>query len=727
MEKKTMKKSKIIISLGLASCIGLVACGGNKDSEDVLTSNETTVSQEAISSSEILVSSEQTSSSSVPNSKSSSASSSKSTSSSKPITKATVTYRAEGQADVVVQVDLGSYRLSVNIFQEPAGKEFKGWLVNGETKMPGDVIMLTGDIVITAIFGDIPYTVTEEEIITKAKNVCDTFYSYKGAFTCEKTVKYLEAGDSDESTTKYGADFASGRGYVVRPSNNYTKYFPRMKDDTRVDGMFVEYSYDFNSLSATSYTTDEDSFLETTNPYYHDDDLVTTIFPALNVYKFNRDLVNKYMSFCSAEMLKEMGQEMGNMVPGNNSFTSHIDVEDDDKYIIEATLIYEFNGEDGMKLIMTSSLSLLFDDEKFYDIDSIEDMSMVMAYGQDPVSVYSYENHITYTYTFNETQYTALAHDQSKVDATTTGVIKSYPVMFNGYKICTAQYYMGYELTYAQFIENFRTRFGLSNVKVKKVSWNDDLSNPFSDTVVIDKKANTPIYVDIEPVEGKALLITKATRYRYPEKQLMDNFSLEELALFGEGIRTEDYYQLYDVNAEANVPVRVNNFQYGTFDYSAKLNGETYNNSTFDASAGGIFYYDAVISSYGNEGGSEKEPFTLDNAVYQSNSKVIYNATDVATNLKYYYIDASKLKLTRDIKVYQSSEYIEYGHDIDLSKCVDVTMSQYSYRYDYLKSDGNWDFVTMYQGIPANYDGLVRIGLKKYNSSAPSFTYMVIE
>ena len=74
--------------------------------------------------------------------------------------KYTVTFSAgEGSGTMApVEHDEGDYALPVCTFTAPEGKMFDGWQVAGEKKLENDVIQLTGDITITALWKNIPVT-----------------------------------------------------------------------------------------------------------------------------------------------------------------------------------------------------------------------------------------------------------------------------------------------------------------------------------------------------------------------------------------------------------------------------------------------------------------------------------------------------------------------------------------------------------------------------------------
>ncbi len=61
---------------------------------------------------------------------------------------------------VTVTVDAGEYTLPACTFSRPVGKQFKCWSIDGAEKAVGDIITVTSDITVKAVWEDIIYTVT---------------------------------------------------------------------------------------------------------------------------------------------------------------------------------------------------------------------------------------------------------------------------------------------------------------------------------------------------------------------------------------------------------------------------------------------------------------------------------------------------------------------------------------------------------------------------------------
>ncbi len=68
-----------------------------------------------------------------------------------------VTYKPDNETDGVVRNDIpaGAYSLEDNHFVAPSGKQFKAWNVNGTEKQPGDIITISENTIIVAVWEDV--------------------------------------------------------------------------------------------------------------------------------------------------------------------------------------------------------------------------------------------------------------------------------------------------------------------------------------------------------------------------------------------------------------------------------------------------------------------------------------------------------------------------------------------------------------------------------------------
>ncbi len=89
-----------------------------------------------------------------------------------------VSFAANGGAETMDPVATeNEYALPECGFIAPNGQRFKAWLVDGQQKQPGDVITVVADIVVTAVWEELPTeipteaTVEKTEVTTEAADV----------------------------------------------------------------------------------------------------------------------------------------------------------------------------------------------------------------------------------------------------------------------------------------------------------------------------------------------------------------------------------------------------------------------------------------------------------------------------------------------------------------------------------------------------------------------------
>ncbi len=130
------------------------------------------------------------------------------------VTKYTISFDANGGTGKVADIEMekGKYILPENPFNPPEGKEFKCWEVNGQEMNVGEVILITSNTVIKAIWRDIP-VVLKNIVLSNVK----TNYQLNDTFE-----KPTVTASYSNNTSKDVTNSATFTGYNLAQKGNQT-------------------------------------------------------------------------------------------------------------------------------------------------------------------------------------------------------------------------------------------------------------------------------------------------------------------------------------------------------------------------------------------------------------------------------------------------------------------------------------------------------------------------
>lgn len=100
----------------------------------------------------------------------------------------------------------GAYKLPECGYMAPSGKKFKVWEADGKEYAPGDVITVSKNITVTAVWEDIEKTavIIDEDVQTFGYDAAEKSFVIKGNVTSGFTVKYQKDGSDIASPTNAG-------------------------------------------------------------------------------------------------------------------------------------------------------------------------------------------------------------------------------------------------------------------------------------------------------------------------------------------------------------------------------------------------------------------------------------------------------------------------------------------------------------------------------------------
>ncbi len=100
----------------------------------------------------------------------------------------------------------GAYKLPECGYTAPSGKKFKAWEADGKEYAPGDVITVSKNITVTAVWEDIEKTavIIDEDVQTFGYDAAEKSFVIKGNVTSGFTVKYQKDGSDIASPTNAG-------------------------------------------------------------------------------------------------------------------------------------------------------------------------------------------------------------------------------------------------------------------------------------------------------------------------------------------------------------------------------------------------------------------------------------------------------------------------------------------------------------------------------------------
>lgn len=653
-----------------------------------------------------------------------------------------ITFAAEGQQSYFDSA-IGDYTLPPSSFEEPEGKVFKCWDVDGVEKHPGDKIDVTNNIVITAIFRDKEQTDEEKEIYNKLVNVMNNITNYEGEYSVVYDSSYQEPGDTTTHsyTEYYGGDIANNKGYKIFEGGDSDgikyKYVPKVRDGVTIENAFIKCIYDPSSMDFTYGATDIVCFKDDAHPGRELKEDFDSFSTFLTVYNENKELLNRYINYMvSNGEMAEYGASMG-MIPGPSNFTFDYTTTTDNKYKVTLNLTLTVVSAEGDYPYMSQSMKAvyIFDDTKIYS----SQMDQIMEMAMDKDTITSGFEHQSYeiTYDFDETKFNSINTDQTKIDSTISIFSTSHPLIYNGVKIANIGSGYTSKVDPDWLESNFHANYfkELPHVHIKSIATKADLS----DAVEVDGKENKtsdpspclsmpltdePVYCDISVDSGYAFVILNYSTIKSPDPKIYEEFTEEELELLMLGSRKSNDVQLIEVSSTGNIPVPVLKYNNAVGSImTIKKDGVEYKDSTFTTSSS-VVVFDYEIKFTEDEYGSKDEPFTINSATSVSSSKTIFNITGLTENNSYFVVDINKIN---GVKVYSSTEILEKNGALKEAKITELTVgTDYSVGYLIWK-DNAWKNVDSLSAIDASYDGLVMINIKAKSAALGSFTYLVVE
>ena len=688
-----MSKLKTICLIAAMASIGLTACdNAAKNSSSSLAS----------------ISSDVTSGISSQNSTSSSDSNS-SASRMDPIQTYELTFKADNQDDVRVMAQKGNYTLPECMFTTPSYKPFKCWLVNGQEKNPGQVVNVTGPMVITAVFHEAQY---KNDLNTAIEGLLNTYKAnkeYTGPYTMKMASYY---GETIETATlnlqrEAGADIALGKAYEKSEGSDHF-FYPTNKGEDIYLSCFTSSNHTDdqcfykNTLSFTSFADDN---------LFRQDDLIFD----LSVYLNHHDLFEKYIAYS-----KEFTRQHLYVNKPCESYTINVEggkIENENKYTISLEMV-EILDDGSYKDKFVRKHEFTFDYEKIYKYSVYDSYAQRDEEGnckQEIVLI----THYQYEYTFNEEYcdqlYAALNEDLIANAPYDVGIV---PVYYKNKQIALLRDTIFEELTLDEISDEIF--FDDGRVRVNKVSYNKDLSNPITGKFKVCEKKG-PIYVDITFYEGTALLVEQFSSYMAAPIVPNNTFTKEMLDAF---TNKED---ITEQSAISNIikPVKgesipLHTHLVGLNLLSLKVNGVENKNPFFGNELSTFYLIEGLVETYDNCSGTYGNPLMMASKINNDSSKAVFNITGARESGAYYFaFKKAELASFTEAKVYFGNKYYYKDETINKSELTACTDSKYEvcYRYgDALKK------VDSLSDIPADYEYWIYIEVS-YGEPAP-FTLM---
>ncbi len=641
-----------------------------------------------------------------------------------------ITFAAEGQQSIIDNA-FGEYTLPASSFEEPAGKVFKCWDVDGVEKHPGDKINVTDNIVITAVFRDKDQTDEEKEIYNKLVNLVDEYENYNGTYSGVYTYYYNDTEEEEEETKYFGEDYDTKRGYLIYENGDFDgrkyKYFPKIRDGIDIKDAFIKYSY--SGMDSNYVGVDVVDYNYYLNPGRDIKKEFSNYANILDVYLVNKELVTRYINYMtSTGEMAEMASAYG-YVAGPSNFTYEYTTTTDGKYkaLINMSVLYVVPVDETTYINSIAKMEFIFDDDYIYKVTLNETQKMANA----GVEVLAGEREKTWdlTYTFDETKYNSITTDQDEVVKADSISASNHPLIYNGYQIGYIQFGYTYE-TSASYIDDLlhNNQFkNMPHIHITSLALKEDLSDAVTgSTKIAMPLEDEPVYCTVSIDSGYALVAVEFGQIRDLQPAAYELFTIEELDMLGVLPSTMKSHYVVEITRSSSTPIPLEDSSIVGTKLVVKKDGVAYKDSTFNSASKDFYAFSIESRKIDGEYGTEKRPCTINCAESVLPNKILFGVSGLGTEIKNFVVDRNKI--TKDVKLVNSTEYVAAGSDLISTKTTDVDTTLYAFSYK-IKNGSNWKAVDSLSDIPSTYTDEVLICVKMKNSSDTLglYSYLVVE